>query len=171
MKQRLNQFLPWRIDQRGVAALEFAVGAPLLFLFMFGLINLGYLGLADYALNQGVIVAARAASVETSNGLAAAPTVVGNATVCPTQPHIQSIFTSAATPGIPQTQMPSIAMSWGGSMSAVCSPASTTVSLAGGWVQVSANYNWVPLIGGFLFGNGFPISATATDQVMLAPAS
>ena len=171
MKRRLDQLLPWWIDQRGVAALEFAIGAPLLFLFMFGLINLGYLGLADYALNQGVIVAARAASVETSNGLAAAPTVVGNATVCPTQPHIQSIFAGAATPGIPQTQMPSIALSWGGSMGAVCSPAATTISLAGGWVQVSANYNWVPLIGGFLFGNGFPISATATDQVMLAPAS
>jgi hypothetical protein len=158
-------------ERSGVAAIEFAIGAPLLFLIMFGIINLGYFGLSSYDLNQGVIAAARAASIETSNGFAASPNLIGSSSICPTQQHIQTIFQQATTPGIPQASMPSIQIAWGGSMSVICSPAAQVQTLPGGWVSVNVTYNWKPLIGGYLFGNGFPISASSTDQVMLAPAS
>jgi hypothetical protein len=180
--------VPWKVsstfhdvdlllgDRRAVSAVEFAIGAPLFFLFLFGVIDLGSLGLSYYALNQGVISAARGASVEMSNGFAASPGVVGSASICPSQAHVQTIFDNGATPGIPAGVMPTISMWWGGSLNSTCpstaSPPSGSLPLdTGGWVQVSAQYKWTPMIGGYLFGDGFSINATATDQVMLAPSS
>jgi len=160
-----------------VSAIEFAIGAPLLFLFMLGIVNLGDLAMTDYAVNNGIIFAARAASIEASNGLAASSTIVGNASICPTTQHIQDVFDAALLPGIGGTVAPTISMSWGGTMNVAppngsgCAPAATTTpataALPGGWVTVSATYTWMPIAVGFLFGS-LNLTAQATDQVLLS---
>lgn len=52
-----------RPDQRGAAAVEFALLAPLLFLLLFGIISYGYMLSYRQGLSQGSAEAARAAAV------------------------------------------------------------------------------------------------------------
>jgi Flp pilus assembly protein TadG len=52
--------------QRGNAAVEFALGAPVLFMFVFGIIELGYALWLQNALDGSVTAAARCASIGSS---------------------------------------------------------------------------------------------------------
>ncbi|MBZ5733172.1 pilus assembly protein [Nocardioides sp. TRM66260-LWL] len=52
-----------RPDERGAAAVEFALVAPLLFLILFGIISYGYMLSYRQSLSQGAAEAARAAAV------------------------------------------------------------------------------------------------------------
>src|ERR1051326_3256427 len=54
-------------DQRAHAAVEFGLAAPALFLFLFGIIELGYAMFLQNALNYSVAVASRCASLNGSS--------------------------------------------------------------------------------------------------------
>lgn len=68
-------------DQRGASALEFGLTAPVFFLFIFGVIEIGLLFWTQIGLQHGAEMAARCASI--------------NASVCPT--GNPSAITSYAT--------------------------------------------------------------------------
>jgi Flp pilus assembly protein TadG len=55
----------WR-DNRGTTALEFALTAPVFFLFMFGIIEFGLLLWTQIGLQHGAEMAARCASVDST---------------------------------------------------------------------------------------------------------
>ncbi|WGR90737.1 pilus assembly protein (plasmid) [Bradyrhizobium sp. ISRA443] len=55
----------WR-DQRGTSAVEFALIAPVFFLFVFGIIACGLLFWTQIGLQHGVEMAARCASINTT---------------------------------------------------------------------------------------------------------
>ena len=52
-----------RTDEQGVAAIEFAVVAPVMIVMLFGIMELGYLAYAKSSLESGVLEAARASRV------------------------------------------------------------------------------------------------------------
>lgn len=62
-------------DTRGVAAIEFAMVAPVFFLLMMGIFNLGQMGYGISVLNGAVQQAARSSALETSDTEAADETV------------------------------------------------------------------------------------------------
>ena len=82
--------------RRGVAAVEFALTAFWLFLFLFAIINLGDLGFTVGALQHAVEAAARKAAVTASANLSSTP-----ATPCPTGSQLQTYFNSFAAPMLP----------------------------------------------------------------------
>jgi Flp pilus assembly protein TadG len=60
MRRLIQQF---RASERGAAALEFAIGAPVLFTLVFGILQVGVLFYASAGLRQGVNEAARYATI------------------------------------------------------------------------------------------------------------
>jgi Flp pilus assembly protein TadG len=56
-----------RANSPGVAALEFALIAPVLFMFIFGIIELAGMAYVKNALDYAVAQAARCASIDTTN--------------------------------------------------------------------------------------------------------
>lgn len=168
---RVRQF---RREQRGVAAIEFAVGLLVLLLFIFGIINLGDLALTQYAMNHGVAAAARYAAIEASNGISANGPVTSSTTVvaseCPTESEIQKSFDSnAAPPFTSQNPAPQVSVNWWGTMSP-CGGTNLASPPPGGGVRVSVLYKWTPIAAGGLFGNpSVTLAATQSVAVMMAP--
>ena len=147
------------VDRRGVASIEFAISGTALFLFLFGILNLGEFGFTIVALQQGVEETARYASVATAVALANG-TAANYA--CMAQPLAQTEFNNAVSPPFSTATAPSISVTWGGSLAA-CSNAT---GMGIGTVTVSAQYQWYPigLIG--VFPNGITLSPSETLAVM-----
>lgn len=59
----MSKLMKLRCDQKGASALEFALAAPSLILFLFGFFNLGIIMLADAGLKSAVGEAARYATL------------------------------------------------------------------------------------------------------------
>jgi Flp pilus assembly protein TadG len=77
----------WR-DNRGASALEFALTAPVFFLFIFGIIELGLLLWTQIGLQHGAEMAARCATVDS--------------TLCPTSnPGAITSYAAQQTFGVP----------------------------------------------------------------------
>lgn len=133
-------------DRRGVAALEFAIAAPALFLFLFIIINFGLLAWTYDALHEGVVAAARYASVTTSDSLLNAKNALSNG-VCASQNEVQNQFNAAVAPPLVNGSIPQVQISWGGSLllCGVTNGAPNFSNLPGGWVQVSVHYVWSPV--------------------------
>jgi Flp pilus assembly protein TadG len=74
---RIGRFRELKDDHRGNTAVEFALAAPAIFLFMFGIIEVGYALWMQNALDYSTAAAARCASL---NGSACA-VVSGNSQV------------------------------------------------------------------------------------------
>lgn len=161
---------PYQGD-RGVAAIEFAVAAPVLFLFLFIIINLGLLAWTYDALHEGVVAAARYASVTTSNALSTVNNTISNG-VCASESSVQNQFQSATSPPIAQGSMPQIQIAWGGSLVAcgVSSGGASIDNLPGGWVQVSVHYVWSPVaMPNWL--SGVSLTVSDVEPVLNAPGS
>lgn len=168
---RARQF---RHEQKGVAAIEFAISLTVLLLFVFGIINLGDLALTQYAMDHGVAAAARYAAIAASNGISANGPVTSSTTVvaseCPTQAEVQKSFDSNARPPFTsQNPAPEVVINWWGTMNP-CGGTNLATPPAGGGVQVSARYKWTPIAAGGLFGNpSVTLGATQSVTVMMAP--
>lgn len=158
-------------DYRAVAAIEFAIAAPVLFLFLFIIINLGLFAWTYDALHEGVVAAARYASVTTSNALLTAKGVVAGG-VCTSTNLVQSQFQSVVTPPVGAGAVPQIHLSWGGSL-APCNASNNsapTSALPGGWVQASVSYSWAPVaMPSWL--SGVTINVSDVEPVLNAPGS
>ncbi len=158
-------------DRRGVAAIEFAIAAPVLFLFLFIIINLGFLAWTYDALHEGVVAAARYASITTSTSLLNAQDAVSNG-ICASENSVQSQFQAATSPPTAQGSIPQIQLSWGGSL-AVCGVASGGASFGnvpGGWVEVTVHYVWSPVaMPNWL--SGVNLTVSDLEPVLNAPAS
>jgi len=107
-------------DRDGATALEFALVAPLIFAFIFGIIEVGHLLWTVGALNMAVEDAARCASV---SNVSSPPS-----TLCDTQSHLQT-YAVGRTLGMTV-------------------PASTfTLSTPSCGYLVSASYPYTPIVG------------------------
>jgi Flp pilus assembly protein TadG len=158
--RRLRRFIAAR---RAAAAVEFAISALALLLFLFGIINLGYLGLQISALEHGVVGAARKA------GVTAAANLTGNGakTTCPTTADIQGYFNSFAAPplraatGAATDGSPVLTFSTGPWVNngAAGTPAGT-------YLTITATYRWIPIGFPAYFGVGLNLSITSAAFVM-----
>lgn len=153
-------------DRRAVSAIEFAIEAPALFVMVFGVLNLGYLGYVEYVLNRGVAISARYASVAASLSFVAERSGQSAGFVCPAAGAIQSVFAGAVSPPIAAAAVPVLSLSWGGTLDGICDPGMSGAALPGAFVSASATYSWSPLIIGFLFDGGFDLQARATSPVI-----
>lgn len=160
IRRRFGRF---RAARRAAAAVEFAISALALFLFLFGIINLGYLGLQISALERGVVGAAREA------GVTAAANLSGNGakTTCPTSTDIQGYFNSFASPplraatGSTTDGSPVLTYSTGPWVNngAAGTPAGT-------YLTITATYRWIPIGFQAYFGVGLNLSITSAAFVM-----
>ncbi len=160
-------------DQRGVAAVEFAISGLVLFGMMFGIVNLGDLAWTYDTLHEGAVAAARYASVTTSNNLGAISASNVSSGVCASIQSIQGQFNARITPPIATSAAPSVAVTWGGSLT-FCDAGIGNVAIAtlpGGWVQVAATYIWHPIAMPDFFGNGVTIKTGDIEPVLNAPLS
>ena len=137
--------------RRAAMAVEFAIVSLALFIFLFGIINLGDLGLVLGALQRGVQGAARQAAVTAAANLA-------NNAACPTAAQIQGYFGSYAAPVI---NTAAATPSYGAGSPWVINDA----TLPGSYLVMTETYTWKPL-GFAAFGTGFPVSLTAAAFVM-----
>lgn len=152
------------LDRRGVTAVEFALEAPVFFVMIFGLLNLGWLGYVEYVLNHGVELSARYASIAASGAFVVKR--AGGGFSCPSATVIQGRFADAVSPPIGAAAVPAVAVNWGGALDDVCTPGTNSSSIPGAWVTVSAQYDWSPLLLGFLFTRGFVLSAQSTSPII-----
>lgn len=155
-----------RRDRHAVTAIEFAFEAPALFIMLFGLMNLGYLGYVEYVLNRGVATSARYASIAATRAFVAERSGQATGFVCPAADAIQTIFAGAVSPPIAASVVPTLSVSWGGTLEDACPTGASGVSIPGAFVTVSATYEWSPLLLGFLFDHGFDLRAQATSPVI-----
>ncbi len=160
-------------DRQGVAALEFAIVGPLLFMLIFAVVNLGDLAWTYTALHNGVETAARFASVQSDAALAAA-TSSGSVSpqTCASTPSIQSVFAQSVAGPILNGSIPTVYAGWGGTLAACNAASSLTPAqgLPGGFVMVTARFGWQPLAMPDIFGP-ITINVSALKSVMEAPAS
>jgi len=152
------------LDRRGVTAVEFALEAPVFFIMIFGLLNLGWLGYVEYVLDHGVELSARYASIAAS--AAFVDQQAGGGFICPSVSAIQSRFASAVSPPVGAASVPAVSVSWGGTPDNICTPSASTPAIPGAWVTVSAQYDWSPLLIGFLFTHGFLLTAQSTSPII-----
>lgn len=152
-------------DSRSIAALEFAFAAPVLLIIVFGLINVGDLAWTYNALDAAVSASARYASVTEAKSLLAAG-ANSAPSACVATSDVQQQFGAKASPPIPSAAIPSVKILWGGTLGA-CGGTLTSQSgwssLPGGWVGVSAEYRWTPIVP---FGVGITVGATSVLPVM-----
>lgn len=122
-------------QRRATAGVEFALNGIVLFLFLFGIVNLGDLGLVVSTMEHGVQTASRSAAVLTGVNIEQ----TGNAADCATASQILAGFNSVATPILPPAAAaanganPVIHISW------------TNAASPGTSLTVSVSYQWVPL--------------------------
>jgi Flp pilus assembly protein TadG len=147
-------------DRGGAAAVEFALNIMVLLLFMFGIINLGDLGLTIGTMERAVQSAVREAAIQTSNAIAQ----TGNPADCTTAAQLVADFNAIADPILPPATItatqgdPTISYSWSNATAA--NPVPGTV------LSVTAAYHWVPLGLSQSFGPGVPLSISSTQLVI-----
>jgi hypothetical protein len=141
-----------------VASIEFALNGLLLFLFLFVIINLGYLALVLGTMKHSVQEAARTAAVQTGVQIAS-----GTTNKCVTSAQVAGFFTADASPILPPASVntvpgaPTVLATW-------INNAAGNI-LQGTYVTVTATYLWAPIgIPGAIPG-GLPLNATATQMV------
>lgn len=152
-------------DLSGVAAIEFAIEAPVLFIMLFGIINFSDFAYTEYAVNKGTVVAARYASIAATNAAVVASKGSNNFT-CPTPSTVQAHFMSGAGPMINSGAISSFSLQWGGLLSATCAGSSAVSTPPGNWVMLSVSYQWTPLILGEVFGTVVPINTHFNDEII-----
>jgi len=160
--------------RRAVAAIEFAIGASLLFAFIFGIINLGFLALTENGLQNGVANAARVASADASDILSATANGGTPPTTCPDIPSsnnaVQNAFNAGASPPFHPNTAPTVVVTWFGPSSGLPSGCVSQNTSSSNYVTVTVSYNWVPIALPYLFNNGIHLTASDTEPVM-APAT
>jgi hypothetical protein len=146
--------------RQAAAAVEFAICGLALILFIFGIVNLGLLGMSVSALARGVQSAARAAAVNTSAQFANA-----GAFTCPSAGSIVTDFNNAAGPGLPSAgdasgSNPRLTITWtdNGTSSIEGDP-------PGLYLTLTASYQWSPIGFSGLFPS-IPLSITTVATVM-----
>jgi Flp pilus assembly protein TadG len=144
--------------RRGAAAVEFALTSFWLFLFLFAILNLGYLGFTLGVLQHAVEDTARKAAVTASANLSATP-----ATACPNGSQIQSYFNNYSSPLLPAV---------GSASGPVLTPSTTassvwtTGSLPGSYLALTATYKWRPIGFPALLGTGITLGITTVSFAM-----
>jgi hypothetical protein len=142
------------------APVEFAINGSVFFLFIFGLINLGDLGISVGMMKHGVEVAVREAVVQTGVKFAQNGNVAAS---CATSAQVMGAFNVIAAPVLPAASgsatdgTPVIAASWNNSNAAN--------SMIGASLTVTASYTWTPIGMPSAFGLGIPIVVTSTQFV------
>jgi Flp pilus assembly protein TadG len=146
--------------RRAAAAVEFAICGLALLLFIFGILNLGLLGLSLSALARGVQSAARAAAVYTSAQYANT-----GAFTCPSPGTIVTDFNNASSPALPSAgtvngSNPLVTVTWtnNGTNGEAGDPPGLYLTLTG-------SYRWSPIGFNGLFP-GIPLSITTVTTVM-----
>lgn len=147
-------------DRRGTTTLEFAVNGLVLLLFLFGIINLGDLGLTVGTMKRAVETTVRTATVQTS----AAISQTGNPAACATAGQIIADFNSIASPILPPATAavtagyPTLSYAWTNATTANPTPGTT--------LAVTAAFRWVPLGLPTSFGPGIPLTISSTQLVI-----
>jgi Flp pilus assembly protein TadG len=147
-------------DRRATTTLEFAVNGLVLLLFLFGIVNLGDLGLTVGTMKRAVEATVRTATVQTSAALAQS----GNPAACATAAQIIADFNNIASPILPPASAvsvsgyPTIAYTWTNATAANPVPGTT--------LAITASFRWVPLGLSPAFGPGIPLTITATQLVI-----
>lgn len=149
-----------------VAAIEFAIEAPLFFLLIFGIINASDLAYTDYAVNRGVIASARFASVAATNSYVAFANGSTSSYQCPSSSDVRTSFLNATGPLIHADSLTGFGLSWGGTLGPSCGSGLAISTTPGEWVTVSVQYLWTPLVVGSVLGVALNLSAESTDQVI-----
>lgn len=161
----MTKVLKFGYNSSGVAAIEFAIEAPVLFIMLFGIINFSDFAYTEYAVIKGTVAAARFASIAATNAAIAA-SQGGNNFTCPTPSAVQAQFMSGAGPMVNSGAINSFSLHWGGVLSAPCAGASAVSTQPGNWVMLSVSYQWTPLILGAAFGTIVPIKTEFTDEII-----
>lgn len=157
---------------RGVAAVEFAIVGPFLFILIFALINLGDLAWTYDTLHEGVITSARYASVTTSAALTNIASSDITTGTCASLADIQQQFLARISPPISASAAPQVAVTWGGSLTP-CNVETDNVAIStlpGGWVYLQAKYLWEPVGMAGVF-SGVTVNVSDIEPVMNAPLS
>ncbi|MDE8349460.1 MAG: TadE/TadG family type IV pilus assembly protein [Acidocella sp.] len=147
-------------QRRAATAVEFALSALALFLFLFGIVNLGLLGFSLSALARGVQTTARSAAVYTS-----AQYTTSNTFITPSCATIVGYFNSAVGGPLPTANTsagsnPLLTVNWTNN-----STGSTANYPPGLVLALTGHYNWAPI--GFAgFFAGIPLSITTVVTVM-----
>lgn len=146
--------------RRAAVAVEFAICGLALLLFIFGIVNLGLLGMRVSALARGVQSAARAAAVETSAQFANE-----GAFTCPSASSIVTEFNNAVGPALPSAgdangSNPRLTVTWtdNGTSSDAGDP-------PGLYLTLTAAYRWSPVGFSGVFPS-IPLSITTVATVM-----
>lgn len=154
-----------RCDRCAVAAIEFAIEAPVLFIMIFGIINFSDFAYTEYAVNKGTVAAVRYASIAATNAAIAASQNSNNFT-CPTPSAVENQFISGAGPMISSGAISSFSLQWGGLLSATCAGSTAVATPPGNWVMLSVSYQWSPLILGSVFGANVSIKAQYNNEII-----
>jgi Flp pilus assembly protein TadG len=146
--------------RRAAAAVEFAICGLALLVFIFGIVNLGLLGMSLSSLARGVQSAARAAAVYTS-----AQYANQGAFTCPSDSTIVTDFNNAAGPALPGAgdsngSNPRLTVTWtnNGTSSNAGDPPGLYLTLTG-------TYRWSPIGFNGVFPS-IPLSITTVTTVM-----
>lgn len=150
----------FRRDRNGATTLEFAVNGFVLLLFLFGIINLGDLGLTVGTMKHAVETTVRTATVQTSAALAQ----TGNPAACATASQIIADFNSVASPILPPAStaiapgFPTISYSWTNATAANPTPGTS--------LEVTAAFRWAPLGLSTSLGPGVALTISSTQLVI-----
>lgn len=160
----------FRRARRGAAAIEFAIGATVLFIFIFGIINLGFLALTENGLQNGVANAARVASADASDIMSTVANGGTPPTTCPDLPTtssaVQQAFDAGASPPFNGSNAPNVTVQWYGPTSGLPSGCVSQNTATSNYVTVSISYFWKPVALAYLFNNGIQLTASDTEAVM-----
>jgi Flp pilus assembly protein TadG len=146
--------------RRAAASVEFAVNGMVLLLFIFGVINLGDLGLTIGTMKRAIQYTVRTAAVQTGSSIEQS----GNPGACATSAQMIAAFNSIASPILPPAAAtanngaPIVQYSWANASLANPTP--------GTELTVTASFRWTPLGMGQNFGGGVPLTISSTQLVI-----
>jgi Flp pilus assembly protein TadG len=140
-----------------VAIIEFAINGGIFFLFMFAVINLGYLALTAGDLQRAANVAANEAAIQTASDIMA-----GGPSDCSTQAQVMAYFNNIAAPVVPAStglatdESPRVSLQWTNS--------SASNGYLGASLTVTVMYQWYP-IGMPASFQGIDLAVSATQYI------
>jgi Flp pilus assembly protein TadG len=144
----------WR-TRRGVAALEFALCAPLLLTMLAAISDLGFAMRSQMLLAGGVDNAASYAILTQGGATAATLTAIVQDTSTLTGVQVTASAPACyCASGTPATLAP-----------VACNSVCASGALAGTYTTITANYTYVPLLPGYSFVANTALSDSATVQV------
>jgi Flp pilus assembly protein TadG len=152
-------------NQKGVAAVELALIAPLLLLLVFGIVQLGYYWTTYVMVAQAAAAGARYFSA-------------ANGSQCPVTCTVSQIKKSAGTLNTANMTFAftvagnSSSCTTGGGDTTACETAlSNAYSATGqsGNVSVTVNYSFTPLLAGYTFGLASPTTMSVTQYASVQP--